>query len=141
MLTNIFGIVIVAGAIRLLIARPTKAEEDPPENLPSYLVVDLPPDFAVGLIGIDRGALMIPTMVVLLPFEAHQTVGISSGSMILTASHTPDIGIMEARINLQEKGKSPPLEFHALIQLRGHFPLGKRILGGCHIPEQGELIW
>jgi len=51
---------------------------------------------------------MMPLMVVLLPLEAHQTVGTSSGSMILTASHTPDIGIMEDRINLQEKRKSPP---------------------------------
>jgi len=51
---------------------------------------------------------MMPLMIVLLPFEAHQTIGISSGFMIFTASHTPDIGIMEDRIKMQEKRKNPP---------------------------------
>jgi len=84
-LTTIFGIVIIAGAIRMFTAKPHEVGEHPPENFLPYILVGLPLGFATGLIGIGGGVLMIPMMVVLLHFRMHQAVGTSTGLMIFTA--------------------------------------------------------
>lgn len=84
-LTTIFGLVIIAGAIRMLTAKPPKVEEHPPENDLPYILAGLPLGFACGLIGIGGGVLMIPVMVVVLKFSMHKAVGTSTGLMIFTA--------------------------------------------------------
>jgi len=84
-LTAAFGIAIISGAIRMLTAKPLKAEEHPPDNSLPYVLWGLPLGFACGLIGIGGGVLMIPVMVVVLKFSMHKAVGTSTGLMIFTA--------------------------------------------------------
>ena len=84
-LTAAFGIAIIFGAIRMLTAKPLKAEEHPPDNSLPYVLWGLPLGFACGLIGIGGGVLMIPVMVVVLKFSMHKAVGTSTGLMIFTA--------------------------------------------------------
>ena len=84
-LTAAFGIAIISGAIRMLTAKPLKAEEHPPDNSLPYVLWGLPLGFACGLIGIGGGVLMIPIMVVILKFSMHKAVGTSTGLMIFTA--------------------------------------------------------
>ncbi len=84
-LTAAFGIAIIAGAIRMLTAKPPKVEEHPPDSSLPYILWGLPLGFACGLIGIGGGVLMIPVMVVALRFNIHKAVGTSTGMMIFTA--------------------------------------------------------
>ena len=84
-LTAAFGIAIISGAIRMLTAKPLKADEHPPDSNLPYVLWGLPLGFACGLIGIGGGVLMIPIMVVILKFSMHKAVGTSTGLMIFTA--------------------------------------------------------
>ena len=84
-LTAAFGIAIISGAIRMLTAKPLKADEHPPDSNLPYVLWGLPLGFACGLIGIGGGVLMIPVMVVVLKFSMHKAVGTSTGLMIFTA--------------------------------------------------------
>ena len=85
LLTTIFGIVIIAGAIRMLTAKPPSNEENPPENDLPFILAGLPLGFITGLIGIGGGVVMIPVMVVILKFKMHQAVGTSTALMVFTA--------------------------------------------------------
>jgi len=81
-----FGLAILAGAIRMLTAKPIKVEEKPPESLIPYILWALPLGFACGLIGIGGGVLMVPVMVLALKFRMHQAVGTSTALMIFTST-------------------------------------------------------
>ena len=81
-----FGLAILAGAIRMLTAKPVKIEEKPPENILPYVLWAIPLGFACGLIGIGGGVLMVPVMVLALKFRMHQAVGTSTALMIFTAT-------------------------------------------------------
>jgi len=81
LLTVIFGLVIIASAVRMLTAKPPKGEENPPENDLLYVLAGLPLGFLCGLIGIGGGVLMIPVMVVGLKFSMHKAVGTSTALM------------------------------------------------------------
>ncbi|MCG7844833.1 MAG: sulfite exporter TauE/SafE family protein [Methanomassiliicoccales archaeon] len=85
MLTVIFGLVIIASAVRMLTAKPPKNEENPPENDLPYVLAGLPLGFLCGLIGIGGGVLMIPVMVVGLRFSMHKAVGTSTALMAFIA--------------------------------------------------------
>lgn len=80
-----FGIAIIAGAIRMLTAKPPKIEENPPRNLLPYVLWGLPLGFFCGLIGIGGGVVMVPIMVMALKFKIHKAVGTSTAVMIFTS--------------------------------------------------------
>jgi len=84
-LTTIFGLAILAGAIRMLTAKPPRVEEKPTKRILSYFLWGIPLGFASGLIGIGGGVLMVPVMVVMLKFRMHQAVGTSTAMMIFTS--------------------------------------------------------
>ncbi len=80
-----FGAAILAGAVRMLTAKPVKVEEKPPENMLPYILWATPLGFSCGLIGIGGGVLMVPVMVLALKFRMHQAVGTSTALMIFTS--------------------------------------------------------
>lgn len=83
-LTTIFGLAILGGAIRMLTAKPLRVEEKPLKKY--YLCpVGLPLGFAYGLIGIGGGVLMVPVMATILKFRMHSAVGTSTAMMIFTS--------------------------------------------------------
>lgn len=84
-LTIGFGAAILAGALRMLTARPMKKEESPPEELMPYLLWGIPLGLLSGLVGIGGGVLIIPVMVLALHFSMHKAVGSSTAMMIFTA--------------------------------------------------------
>ena len=84
-LTTVFGLAILAGAIRMLTAKPPRVEEEPTKSILSYFLWGAPLGFASGLIGIGGGVLMVPVMVVMLKFRMHQAVGTSTAMMIFTS--------------------------------------------------------
>jgi len=84
-LTISFGIAVILGALRMLTAKPPKAEEKPSPSLSLYALWGFPLGIVSGIVGIGGGVLMIPVMVFFLGFGMHQAVGTSTALMIFTA--------------------------------------------------------
>jgi len=81
----VFGAAIMAGAIRMLTAKPAKIEEEPKDNPKLWAAWGLCLGAITGLIGIGGGVLAVPIMVLFLKFKMHQAVGSSTAMMILTS--------------------------------------------------------
>ncbi|MBO8183533.1 MAG: sulfite exporter TauE/SafE family protein [Archaeoglobus sp.] len=84
-LTVAFGLAILAGAIRMLTAKPPKVEEKPNENPCVLAAWGIVLGIVTGIIGIGGGVLMVPVMAVLLRFGMHRAVGSSTAVMIFTS--------------------------------------------------------
>jgi uncharacterized membrane protein YfcA len=84
-LTVAFGIAVILGALRMLVARPPKITEEPSDSLTAFILWGIPLGIVSGIIGIGGGVLMIPIMVFFLKFKMHQAVGTSTALMIFTA--------------------------------------------------------
>ncbi|HOP47567.1 MAG TPA: sulfite exporter TauE/SafE family protein [Desulfobacteraceae bacterium] len=80
-----FGLAILAGAIRMLTAKPPKIEKEPVDNNMVYILWGFPLGIISGIIGIGGGVLMIPVMVLTLRFKMHQAVGTSTALMIFAS--------------------------------------------------------
>lgn len=82
-----FGIAVLAGAIRMLTAKPIHLEEDeePCQDMKTLLLWGFPLGIVSGIIGIGGGVLMIPIMVLILRFRMHQAVGTSTAVMMFAA--------------------------------------------------------
>jgi uncharacterized membrane protein YfcA len=76
-----FGAAILAGAIRMLTAKPPKTEVESSDNTLVYILWGVPLGIVSGIIGIGGGVLMIPVMVLALRFNIHQAVGTSTALM------------------------------------------------------------
>jgi len=85
LLKVVFGIAIVAGAVRMLTARPPKVEEEPKDSPLLWILWGFPLGVVTGLIGIGGGVLMVPVMTIFLKFKIHRAVGTSTAMMILTS--------------------------------------------------------
>ena len=84
-LKTVFGVAILAGAVRMLTAKPPKVTEEPTKSMLAYFLWGIPLGFASGLIGIGGGVLMVPVMTAILKFKMHQAVGTSTAMMIFTS--------------------------------------------------------
>ena len=84
-LTTVFGIAVILGAIRMLTAKPPKIDELHSDSMTAFILWGIPLGIVSGIIGIGGGVLMIPIMVYFLKFKMHQAVGTSTALMIFTA--------------------------------------------------------
>ena len=84
-LKTLFGLAILAGAIRMLTAKPPKVEEKPNQNPATLAAWGIILGIVTGIIGIGGGVLMVPVMAVLLRFGMHRAVGSSTAVMIFTS--------------------------------------------------------
>lgn len=82
----IFGAAIVAGAVRMLTAKPPQVEPEPERSAWKFVAWALPIGVLTGLIGIGGGVLMVPIMVLALGFSMHRAVGTSTAMMLFTAA-------------------------------------------------------
>ncbi|MCK5218126.1 sulfite exporter TauE/SafE family protein [bacterium] len=80
-----FGMAILAGALRMLMSKPFKADREPVDKPLIFMLWGFPLGMVSGMIGIGGGVLMVPVMVHALRFKIHQAVGTSSALMILTS--------------------------------------------------------
>ena len=80
-----FGLAILAGAIRMLTARPPRIEKAPVDGTLVHVLWGFPLGIVSGIIGIGGGVLMIPVMVLALRFKMHQAVGTSTALMIFAS--------------------------------------------------------
>ncbi|MBN1883837.1 MAG: sulfite exporter TauE/SafE family protein [Deltaproteobacteria bacterium] len=81
----IFGSAILLGSLRMITAKPMRAEGEINKNIVNYIVWGLILGFITGLIGIGGGVLIIPIMILFLNFNMLEAVGTSTGMMIFTA--------------------------------------------------------
>jgi len=84
-LTSLFGLVILLSAIRMLTARPMKIEEEPVDDMLTFLLWGIPLGIVSGIIGIGGGVLLIPVMVLALHYRMHTAIGTSTALMIFNA--------------------------------------------------------
>ncbi|WP_202320303.1 sulfite exporter TauE/SafE family protein [Archaeoglobus neptunius] len=84
-LKTVFGLAILAGAVRMLVAGLPKVEEGPNENAAVLAACGIVLGIVTGIIGIGGGVLMVPVMVALLRFGMHRAVGTSTAVMIFTS--------------------------------------------------------
>ena len=99
-----FGLAILAGGIRMLTAKPPKAEKEPIESVFVYILWGFPLGIVSGIIGIGGGVLMVPIMVLAMRFKMHQSVGTSTALMIFTSIG----GILSYTVNGLNVSGLPP---------------------------------
>jgi len=99
-----FGSAILAGAIRMLTAKPPKVDKEPIDNVVNFILWGFPLGILSGIIGIGGGVLMIPVMVLALGFNMHKAVGTSTALMIFTSIG----GILSYIINGLKVSPLPP---------------------------------
>lgn len=73
----IFGLAVLAGALRMLLAGKIRPGQSRDSTF-YYVLWGFPLGFVSGLSGIGGGVLMVPAMVVAMGFTMHQAVGTSS---------------------------------------------------------------
>jgi len=99
-----FGSAILAGAIRMLTAKPPKVDKEPIDNVVNFILWGFPLGILSGIIGIGGGVLMIPVMVLALGFNMHKAVGTSTALMMFTSIG----GILSYIINGLKVSPLPP---------------------------------
>ena len=87
----IFGTALLAGGVRMLIAKPPKIDDGmngrPIHGRPLlWAALGFPLGIIAGVSGIGGGILMIPVMVTVLRFDMHRAVGTSTALMIFTSA-------------------------------------------------------
>ena len=80
----VFGVVILAGGIRMLTATPPKVTGEPVQNPLPLLLWGIPLGIATGFVGIGGGVILVPVMTLFLRFTMHQAVGTSTAMMLFT---------------------------------------------------------
>ncbi len=84
LLSGLFGILLVAAAVRMLIPSPTgTVAGSPPESVVPYLLLGFPIGLVSGLLGIGGGVLMVPAFIYLIRYSVHQAVGTSSALIVI----------------------------------------------------------
>ncbi|AIS53098.1 hypothetical protein TKV_c19540 [Thermoanaerobacter kivui] len=84
-LTKVFGIAVVLGAIRMATAKPMKQEKEIVDNVWTYIICGVLLGIVSGIIGIGGGVLMVPVMVLALRFKMHEAIGTSMVMMAFSA--------------------------------------------------------
>lgn len=76
-----FGLAILAGATRMVTAKPTQVDKEATDNVLVYILWRFPLGIVSAMIGIGGGVLMVPVMVLAMRFKIHQSVGTSTALM------------------------------------------------------------
>ena len=81
----LFGFLVLAAALWMVVARYPETREEPKKGALSYIFWGFAAGFAAGLLGIGGGILMVPILIILMGFGAHKAVGTSSAVIIFTS--------------------------------------------------------
>ncbi|RLI99176.1 MAG: sulfite exporter TauE/SafE family protein [Candidatus Aenigmatarchaeota archaeon] len=84
-LTILFGLAILLGALRMATTHPIRVKGEPHANTLTYIFLGTIFGFVTGLIGIGGGVLMVPLMVIYLNYHMHEAVGTSTAVMVFTS--------------------------------------------------------
>ncbi len=82
----IFGTVVLAGGIRMLISRPLKSEQEVKDNPWLWIAWAIPLGIVTGITGLGGGAVVVPVMVMALKFKMHNAIATSLAMIIFTSA-------------------------------------------------------
>lgn len=85
LLKMLFGVVVLAGALRMVVAGRIRPKEKQEEALLAYILWGFAVGIVSGMTGIGGGVILVPAMVVALGFSMHQAVGTSSVAIAFNA--------------------------------------------------------
>jgi uncharacterized membrane protein YfcA len=85
LLKTIFGLVVLAGALRMLLAGKIKPPSEPRSGLLQYIIWGFGVGIISGLSGIGGGVILVPVMIMIMGFGILQAVGTSSVAIALNS--------------------------------------------------------
>ena len=85
-LKMVFGAVVLASGIRMLISRPTESEQEAKENPWLLVAWAIPIGIVTGMTGLGGGVIAVPIMVLALKFKMHNAVATSLAMIIFTST-------------------------------------------------------
>lgn len=85
LLKTIFGLVVLAGALRMLLAGKIKPRTEPRSGLLQYIIWGFGVGIVSGLSGIGGGVILVPVMIMIMGFGILQAVGTSSVAIALNS--------------------------------------------------------
>lgn len=85
LLKTIFGLVVLAGALRMLLAGKIKPHSEQRSGLMQYIIWGFGVGIVSGLSGIGGGVILVPVMIMIMGFGILQAVGTSSVAIALNS--------------------------------------------------------
>jgi len=85
-LKMVFGAVVLASGIRMLISRPVKSEQEAKENPWLLVAWAIPVGIVTGMTGLGGGVVAVPIMVLALKFKMHNAIATSLAMIIFTST-------------------------------------------------------
>ena len=82
----VFGVVVLASGIWMLISRPIKSEQEAKDNPWLWIVWAIPVGMVTGMTGLGGGIVAVPVMVLALNFKMHNAIAISLAVIIFTST-------------------------------------------------------
>ena len=82
----VFGIVVMASGIWMLISRPLKSEQKVKDNPWLWIAWAIPIGMVTGLTGLGGGVVAVPVMVLALKFKMHNAIATSLVMIIFTSA-------------------------------------------------------
>jgi len=82
----VFGAVILASGIRMLIRRPLESEQEAKDNPWLWIAWAIPVGIVTGMTGLGGGVVAVPVMVLALKFKMHNAIATSLAMIIFTST-------------------------------------------------------
>jgi len=82
----VFGAVVLASGIRMLISRPMESEQEPKDNPWLWVAWAIPIGLVTGITGLGGGIVAVPVMVLALKFKMHNAIATSLAMIIFTST-------------------------------------------------------
>jgi len=85
MLKIVFGAVVLASGVRMLISKPSESEQEPKDNPWLWIAWAIPIGIVTGLTGLGGGVVAVPVMVLALKFKMHNAIATSLAMIIFNS--------------------------------------------------------
>jgi uncharacterized membrane protein YfcA len=82
----VFGVVVLASGIRMLISKSLKSEQEAKDNPWLWIAWAIPIGMVTGLTGLGGGVVAVPVMVLALKFKMHDAIATSLAMIIFTSA-------------------------------------------------------
>ncbi len=82
----IFGVVVLASGIRMLISRPLESKSEVKDNPWLWIAWAIPIGLVTGMTGLGGGVVAVPVMVLALKFKMHDAIATSLAMIIFTST-------------------------------------------------------
>ena len=81
----VFGVVVLASGIRMLISKPMESDREPRDNPWLWIAWAIPIGIVTGMTGLGGGVVAVPVMVLALKFKMRHAIATSLAMIIFTS--------------------------------------------------------